>query len=131
MAQTFQCSLVTPENAVFDRPTIHVELPAHDGQIGLMYQRAPLVCKLGVGRLRLTSPENQQVDYLIDGGFAEMKDNRLSVLTERAVPGDQIDTEQARAAFAEAQALRPETDELFDKRQHDLAVARTMLEIAG
>ncbi len=131
MAQTFDCSLVTPENAVFERPAVHVELPAHDGQIGLMYQRAPLVCKLGIGRLRLTSPEGDELVYLIDGGFAEMKDNRLSVLSERAVPGSEITSDEARAALAEAQALRPETDELFDKRQHDLAVARTMVEIAG
>ena len=50
---SFQCTVVTPEQQVLDETVTQAILPAHDGQIGILTDRAPLLVKLGVGPLRL------------------------------------------------------------------------------
>lgn len=80
---TFHVTVVTPEAQVLDRQADLAVLPAHDGEIGIMVNRAPLLCKLGVGVLRVEGPDGRDL-LAIDGGFAECVDNQVTVLTEQA-----------------------------------------------
>jgi F-type H+-transporting ATPase subunit epsilon len=107
---SFQCTLVTPERQAFDGPITQAIIPAHDGLIGILTDRAPLLVKLGVGPLRLDAAGGQKQLFLVDGGVAQMKDNRLTIVTGDATPASEIDYEAARAQYAEAQA-RHATDE--------------------
>ena len=81
--ETFHCSVVTPERAVLECEARFVAFPAHDGEMGVLPNRAPLVCKLGIGPLRVEGTDAAHVLF-IDGGFAQMLDNRLSILTKQA-----------------------------------------------
>ncbi len=131
MPAPFQCSLITPERSVLEIEATYAEVPAHDGQIGVMHNRAPLMIKLGLGKLRFESAEGEAQYFVIDGGFAEMIGNKLSLLTDRAFAADDINPEDARAALSEARALKPQTDELFEKRQHDIALAQAMVDLVN
>jgi len=81
--KTFHCSVVTPERAVLDTEATFVAFPAHDGEIGILHNRAPLLCQLGKGVLRV---ENGNITnrFDIQGGFAQMVDNKLTILTDNA-----------------------------------------------
>lgn len=81
--KTFHCSLLTPDRQVLDCEATFVAIPAHDGEIGFLKNRAPLLCKLGVGTVRVESVEGD-FRFLIGGGFAQMLDNELTILTEHA-----------------------------------------------
>src|SRR5215218_285357 len=100
----FQCVIVTPEQQLMDEPIQQAIVPAHDGLIGILTDRAPLLVRLGLGPLRIDLAGGQTRHFLIEGGVAQMKDNRLTILTDRAVPATEIDAETARAEFAEATA---------------------------
>ena len=84
MAETFQCTLVTPERAVFDDQVVYANLPAHDGQMGIMSDRAPLVVQLGRGRLDLQLANGSHRRFDLEGGFAQMNNNKLTLLSEKA-----------------------------------------------
>jgi F-type H+-transporting ATPase subunit epsilon len=131
---SFKCVVVTPEQQVLDETVSQVILPAHDGSIGILTDRAPLLLKLGVGEMRVTpapgSGAKEQV-YLVDGGVAQMKDNNLTVLTQNATPAAALDSETAAAALAEATARRITDEKSFEQRQHDLQRAREMQHLAG
>ncbi len=86
--KTFNCSVVTPERAVLECEAIFAALPAHDGEIGILFNRAPLLCRLGDGQLRIESATEKHVLH-VAGGFAEMVANRLTILTEEATFPDQ------------------------------------------
>ena len=128
---SFQCTVVTPEQQVLDEQVTQAIVPAHDGQVGILTDRAPLLVKLGVGELRLDLAGGQRRAFLIDGGVAQMKDNRLTILTDDAVPAAEINAEEARAAAAEASAQRITDAESFQQRQHRLARARAMQQMAS
>ena len=128
---SFQCTVVTPEQQVIDEQVTQAVVPAHDGQVGILTGRAPLLVKLGVGELRLDVAGGQSRAFLIDGGVAQMKDNRLTILTDEAVPAADIDPEEARAAVAEATAQRITDAESYEQHQHRLARARAMQQLAS
>src|SRR3954453_19598775 len=113
----FQCVVVTPEQQVLDESCSQVVLPAFDGEIGVLSNRAPLLAKLGVGLLRIDLASGQKRSYFIDGGIAQMKDNKLTVLTTEATLPTEIDAETARAEFAEATTRKITDQKSFDDRQ--------------
>jgi F-type H+-transporting ATPase subunit epsilon len=97
-----QCVVVTPERAVLDEPVDFVALPMYDGELGVLPGRAPLIGRLGPGELRTRRGE-QTHRYYVDGGFAQVKANVVTVLTPRAVPAGEINVAAAEQNLAEAQ----------------------------
>lgn len=129
-ASSFHCKVVTPERVVFDAEAEFVALPAWDGELGVLRNRAPLMVKLGIGVLRVKSGEGPR-QMAIDGGFAEMIDNSLSVLTEGAHFADDLDRESVEKALAEAQA-RPAPDPAsVAARGAAIARAKAQLKVLG
>ena len=127
----FHVVIITPEQQILDETVTQAILPAHDGEIGIMTDRAPLLVKLGQGRLQLDLPGGQKRRLYVEGGIAQMKDNQLTVLTQMAVPADEISAEAARAEFSEASSQRIVDDKSFDDRQRRLQRARSMQELAA
>jgi F-type H+-transporting ATPase subunit epsilon len=129
MAAPFQTSVITPEGAVFEGPAEFVAVPAIDGEVGILHNRAPLLAMLGAGRLRVESSGNKQ-EWFVSGGFAQVLDNHAIILTQEAVPRDKIDTTKAQKQLDEARAMKP-TDDLAAKRKAHLeASARAQLHLA-
>jgi F-type H+-transporting ATPase subunit epsilon len=128
---SFQCTVVTPEQQVLDETVTQAILPAHDGQIGILTNRAPLLVKLGAGPLRVDVAGGQSRTYFIDGGIAQMKGNKLTVLTDEAMPASEIDTETARAEYAEALARVPTDDKTKKDRDRAMQRARAKQTLAG
>ena len=132
---SFKCVVVTPEQQVLDETVSQVILPAHDGLIGILTDRAPLLMKLAVGEMRVTptggSGTGRERVYLVDGGVAQMKNNNLTVLTQHATLPSALNSQDAKAALAEATARRITDEKSFEQRQHDLQRAREMAHLAG
>ncbi|HYU35435.1 MAG TPA: ATP synthase F1 subunit epsilon [Thermoanaerobaculia bacterium] len=101
---TFHCSVITPERAVLEADATFVAFPAHDGEVGILKNHAPLLYKLGVGVLRVKTAEGEQA-FFVDGGFAQMVENRLTLLTEQARPVAEVDRAAAERAREEVRAL--------------------------
>jgi F-type H+-transporting ATPase subunit epsilon len=81
----FECDIVTPDREVFQQTVSGVVLPAHDGLVGILTNRAPLLVKLGEGTLTAHLPGGAaDRTFSIRGGVAQMKGNKLTVLTEKA-----------------------------------------------
>jgi F-type H+-transporting ATPase subunit epsilon len=128
---SFHCTVVTPEQQVLDEDCTQVLLPAFDGEIGILTDRAPLLAKLGVGVLRIDLPGGQKRTWFIDGGIAQMKDNKLTILTTQAKAPADIDVEAARAEFNEATARKITDEKSFDDRQRALARGRVQQQLAA
>jgi len=125
----FHLSVVTPERAVLETAARSVVFPAHDGQIGILTDRAPLLCQLGIGPLRVET-EGETHLLMIDGGFAQMVDNKLTILTEQATRASEIDREAARRALEGAMARVAHTAAEYAARGDDIQRARTLVKLA-
>jgi len=122
-----QCVVVTPERAVLDEPADFVALPMFDGELGVLPGRAPLIGRLGFGELRVRHGEKTQHFYL-DGGFAQVRANVVTVLTPRAIPASEISAGAAQQALEAA--LMPATGDALEAALKQQARARAQLRLA-
>ena len=127
----FRCVIVTPEQQVLDESLTQAILPAHDGLVGVLTDRAPMLVKLGQGPLRVDLAGGQTQNFYVEGGIAQVKDNRLTILTNEATPAGEIDAEAARAEYAEAVARKITDQHTFEDRERQLARARAKQQLAG
>ena len=127
----FQCFVVTPEQQVLDESIVQAIIPGDDGLLGVLTDRAPLLMKLGMGPLRIDRTNGQSSLYFISGGVAQMKDNKLTIVTNEATPAAEIDIESARAEYAEAEARRATDAQTAADRQKQMARAKARQEVAA
>ena len=78
-------SVISPESVLFDGEAQSVVAPAFDGEVGILENHAPLMTLLGKGELRLGGGGADR-RFTIDGGFLQVVDNVVRVVTERAKP---------------------------------------------
>jgi F-type H+-transporting ATPase subunit epsilon len=125
-----QCIIVTPETTALDTPANFVALPLFDGEAGVAPGRAPLIGRLGYGELRVRTGQNTQRFY-VDGGFVQVADNIVSVLTNRAVPADRLDTVAASEQLSTAIARPAAGQEEMAIRDRQISQARGQLRVAS
>ncbi len=126
----FQCVIVTPELQVLDIQAKSVVVPAHDGLLGILTDRSPILVKLGLGPLTVDFAEGNRRVYFIDGGVAQMKDNVLTIATTEATAVEDLDEKQAETELADATAGRLGRDIPADLRERSIRRARTKLALA-
>jgi F-type H+-transporting ATPase subunit epsilon len=125
-----RCIVVTPETTVRDQDADFVALPLYDGEIGIAPGRSPMIGRLGYGEMRIRDGERTSRFY-VDGGFIEVLDNVVSVLTNRAVPAEQLDAAVATEQLAAARTRPANTPELMAIRDRLVAQARAQLHVAS
>lgn len=108
MASTaFRCRLVTPTEALLDQEVKYVSFPAWDGQKGVMPGMSPFLAQMGVGSLRVDFTSGASRWYLLDGGFAQMDTEALTLLANRAWPAESLDEGAAAKQLEEAITAKP------------------------
>ena len=126
---TLRCIIVTPEETVLDTEAQFVTLPLFDGEAGIDLQHSPLIGRLGFGELRIRT-DSQTERYYVDGGFVQVADNVISVLTNRAVPSANIDADQAQEQLDAALKGTVAGEDRLVLRDRAVAQARGQLRIA-
>lgn len=125
MAQPNKVELVviTPERQVVADQGDVVVIPAHDGELGVLPRRAPLMCELGIGALYYRKSGKPQRVF-VDGGFAQVLDNRVTVLSGNALKQEEVTA--AVVSKAEQAAAAAETREERLRAGRRVAVLRSL-----
>ncbi len=113
-------SVITPSKAVLEGDAQSLSVPAFDGEMGVLPGHAPMLALLGTGELRVTGTDGQVKRLAVRGGFLQIKDNAVTVLTQEAVSVSDLNDEalQAEAHKLEGQkpTKLPEREALTAKR---------------
>ena len=103
MADTFDIEIATPERLLAREKAVRAQIPAKDGYIGVLPGHAPLLAELGIGALTYTTPDDHRYSLAIRGGFIEIYENVVRVLSDVAEKGQEIDVSQAEKDLKQAQ----------------------------
>jgi F-type H+-transporting ATPase subunit epsilon len=122
-------SVVTPEATLLETPAQFVALPLFDGELGVLPGRSPFIGRLGYGELRVVEGGNTR-RYYIDGGFVQVAKNVVSVLTNNAVPAENLDAAAAENELAVARSRVANTPELLEIRSRSQLQARAKMRLA-
>lgn len=102
MAETkLKVSVISPEKVIYTGEADYVNLPGSVGYFGVLINHSPLVSELQVGILEIKAG-NQNYKMVVDGGFAEVKNNEIKVLVTGGDAKENINLEKAEKALQEA-----------------------------
>ena len=76
--------ILTPETKLYSGEVYGVQLPGIEGSFEILDRHAPLVAALGKGNIKVLKTKTEFTTYTIESGFAEVLDNKTSVLVEGA-----------------------------------------------
>lgn len=124
-----KCIIVTPETTVRDDAADFVALPLFDGELGVAPGHSPMIGRLGFGELRIKVGAQTERFY-VDGGFVQVAGNVVSVMTNRALAADKLDSKTAADLLQGAQARKANTEELLAIRERAVAQARAQIRVA-
>ena len=119
MSDKLQFSLVSPERELFNGLVDQVDVPGTEGDFGVLPLHAPFMAAIRTGAITVFN-DGAETKYMIQGGFADVTPDGLTVLAEQATPLDDVDSETLAAEIASAeQALADaEGDAKLDAAQH-------------
>jgi F-type H+-transporting ATPase subunit epsilon len=110
---SFDVHAITSDKVVLDTMADELILPSSTGQIGILTDHAPLLTALDIGVLRLKFDEGW-TSTVIMGGFAEMENNKVTILCNGAETGSSIDLKIAQEELEKVTLL---VDEATTKKE--------------
>jgi F-type H+-transporting ATPase subunit epsilon len=102
MPETLRLEIVTPQGTTFSEDVAMVTLPAVEGQIGVYPQHVRLITEIVPGEVIVSGTEERYI--AVGEGLVEITRDRVVVVTDMAIPADQIDEAKAEEARARAAA---------------------------
>ena len=124
--RTFRCVVIAPAGRLLDCKADSVVFPAHDGQVGVLYNHMPMFCELGLGVMEVNCArpdENAQEDkirLLIDGGFVLISSNLLTVIASDAICGRGLEKEKVEQMLEKSRKKLASGDFTPEQRQHEV-----------
>ena len=112
MAETLRLEIVTPQETVFSEDVNMVTLPGSEGEIGVYPQHVRLITQLVPGEI-LVSANGQDRSLAVGEGLVEITPERVSIVTDMAIPAERID--EAKVEEARARAAARLMDKISDE----------------
>ncbi|MBI1739437.1 MAG: F0F1 ATP synthase subunit epsilon [Acidobacteriales bacterium] len=132
MPDTFQLEIVTPEKLVVKEVAEEVQIPGRTGYLGILPGHAPLITELAVGAITYRA-HGESRTLSVAWGFAEVLQDKVTILAETAEHPEEIDVARAQKAKERAeQRLKsndPEVD--YGRAEDALQRAETRLKVAA
>ena len=120
MASTFRCDIVSAEEEIFHGEAVLLVATGEIGELGIAPKHAPLITRLKPGKVVVTLPNGEQLDFAVSGGILEVQPQVVTVLADTAIRAQDIDEAAVRTAKEEAErvlARRGEPMEIAEAQQ--------------
>ncbi|MFM9991367.1 MAG: F0F1 ATP synthase subunit epsilon [Burkholderiaceae bacterium] len=121
---TIHVDVVSAEALIFSGEAKFVALPGEEGELGIYPRHTPLITRILPGSVRIQAADGTEEFVFVAGGILEVQPDRVTVLSDTAVRGEDLDEEKANEAKQRAEeALKNATGEM------DLAKTQTELSV--
>jgi F-type H+-transporting ATPase subunit epsilon len=98
VALTFHLDIVSAEALIFSGPASEVVVPGKAGDLCVLARHAPLLAQLRPGLVRFKNEFDETQELFVSSGFLEVQPHAVTILSDTAVRGRDIDEAAARAA---------------------------------
>jgi len=103
MTKTIQCDIVSAHEEIFSGEATMVIASGIAGELGITPRHAPLITQLKAGPVRVQKANGEEEFFFVSGGILEVQPHMVTVLTDTATRGADLDEAAAKAAKAEAE----------------------------
>jgi len=126
---TIHVDVVSAEESIFSGEAKFVALPGEAGELGIYPRHTPLITRIKPGSVRIEKADGTEEFIFVAGGILEVQPDCVTVLSDTAIRGKDLDEEKSNASKAAAEeALRNAKDEIdMARAQSELAVMAAQL----
>ncbi len=120
MAQEYILKVVTPEGLVFEKPVIFAKVRTVTGDRGILAKHINYVNILGTGEMLVREADKTETSYFVDGGFLEVRQDKVVVLGEEVVEMSQLEAKRLakeRAIEAATRKRKFEHKDIIDTKR--------------
>ncbi len=126
MAEKLFLEVVTPQKAVVSQAVDSVVAPGSEGEFGALKGHTTFLTSLKMGTLRYTDASGKEHHLFVNGGFAEVLPDKVTILAESAERDQDIDVVRARAAKERAEQRLANRVAGIDLLRAELALRRAL-----
>ena len=123
MANTIRVDVVSAEESIFSGDATFVALPGEAGELGIYPRHTPLITRIKPGSVRVQTPGGGEEFIFVAGGLLEVQPYHVTVLSDTAIRGKDLD--EAKASDARKQA-----EEALKNAKSEIDMARATSELA-
>lgn len=103
MTKTIQCDIVSAQEEIFSGEAKMLIASGIAGELGITPRHAPLITQLKAGPVRVLKEDGEEEFFFVSGGILEVQPHMITVLSDTATRGADLDETAAKAAKAEAE----------------------------
>jgi F-type H+-transporting ATPase subunit epsilon len=119
--------IITPSKSAYKGNVRTIWVPGQLGNFQVLFNHAPLLSNLEVGRIKIEDVNGQITEYSTGGGTVEVKDNKVLVLADSVELKEEIDAERAKSAYKRAkERLAAGTKADIDVLRAELSLQRAI-----
>ena len=123
MALTIHVDVVSAEESIFSGEARFVVLPGEAGELGIYPRHTPLITRIKPGAVRIEKEDGTEEFVFVAGGLLEVQPHGVTVLSDTAIRGKDLDEAKAMAAKAAA-------EEALKNAKSDIDIAMAQSELA-
>ncbi|MCZ8257525.1 MAG: F0F1 ATP synthase subunit epsilon [Polaromonas sp.] len=123
MSTTIHVDVVSAEEAIFSGEARFVALPGEAGELGIYPRHTPLITRIKPGAVRIEKADGTEEFVFVAGGLLEVQPNCVTVLSDTAIRGKDLDETKASEARAAA-------EEALKNAKSDIDIAMAQSELA-
>jgi F-type H+-transporting ATPase subunit epsilon len=129
MASTIRCDIVSAEEEIFHGDVLMVVATGEMGELGIAPRHAPLITRLKPGQVRLTLANGEEQLFYVSGGILEVQPQVVTVLTDTAIRGGDLDEAAAQKAKEEAERMLANRGEATTVAEAQAKLAEAMAQL--
>ena len=120
--RTLQVDVVSAEESIFSGEARFVALPGESGELGIFPRHTPLITRIRPGAVRIELPDGKEEFVFVAGGVLEVQPDRVTVLSDTAIRGKDLDEAKANDA-------RQAAEEAVKNAKSDIDLAKALSEL--
>ncbi len=120
---TIHVDVVSAEESIFSGEASFVALPGEAGELGIYPRHTPLITRIRPGSVRIQKPDGTEEFVFVAGGVLEVQPHAVTVLSDTAIRGKDLDEEKANEA-------RRAAEEALKNAKSDIDLAKAQSELA-
>jgi F-type H+-transporting ATPase subunit epsilon len=129
MASTIRCDIVSAEAEIFHGEAEMVVATGELGELGIAPKHAPLITRLKPGKVVVTLPGGEKLDFAISGGILEVQPQVVTVLADTAIRAQDIDEASVLAAKEEAERVLAQKDPKMSVQEAEAQLTMSLVQL--
>lgn len=131
MASTIRCDIVSAEQEIFHGEAEMIVATGEMGELGIAPRHAPLITRLKPGKVVVTQPGGETLDFVISGGILEVQPQLVTILADTAVRAQDIDEAAVREAKEETERALANKDPKMTAEEAQTQLAMSIAQLSA